>query len=134
MASALYNKGRQAFLEGEIDWADDTIMIALLASTHTPDLVNDDNWDDISADQIGTDVTLGTKSVVDGVADAANATFPTVTGAEVSYIAIRKDTGTPSTSQLIALLDTDVTGLPVTPNGGDIEVQWADTANKIFKL
>ena len=134
MASALYDAGRKAFLDGDIDWLVDTIKIALLATTHTPALTTDDNWDDVSADQIGSSVTLGTKTVVDGVADAADATFTAVTGAECSYICIYKDTGTPSTSKLIALLDTDVTGLPVTPNGGDIEVQWAETANKIFKL
>ncbi len=134
MASALYDKGRNAFLKGDVDVLVDTIKIALLATTHTPDLANDDFWDDVSADQIGTSVTLGTKDATDGIFDAADATFATVTGAECSYIAIYKDTGTPATSALIALLDTDVTGLPVTPNGGDIEVQWAATTNKIFKL
>ena len=134
MASALYDAGRKAFLDGDIDWLVDTIKIALLATTHTPGLSTHDFWDDVSADQIGSSVTLGTKTSTAGVADAADATFLTVTGAECSYICIYKDTGTPSTSPLIALLDTDVTGLPVTPNGGDIEVQWAETANKIFKL
>ena len=134
MASALYDAGRKAFLDGDIDWLVDTIKIALLATTHTPALTTHDNWDDVSADQIGSSVTLGTKTSTAGVADAADATFTAVTGAECSYICIYKDTGTPSTSKLIALLDTDVTGLPVTPNGGDIEVQWAETANKIFKL
>ncbi len=134
MASALYDKGRNAFLKGDVDMLVDTIKIALLATTHTPDLVNDEFWDDVSADIIGSAVALGTKDCTAGVFDAADATFPTVTGAECSYIAMYHDTGTPATSTLIALLDNDVTGLPVTPNGGDIEVQWAATANKIFKL
>ena len=43
------------------------------------------------------------------------------------------DTGTPATSFLIAYFDT-VTGLPVTPNGGDIQIVWDSGANKIFKL
>ena len=42
--------------------------------------------------------------------------------------------GTESTSNLIAYMDTGMTGLPVTPNGGDITVQWANTSNRIFKL
>jgi hypothetical protein len=134
MASALYDKGRNAFLKGDVDVLTDTIKIALLLTTYTPDLANHDFWDDVSAYQVGSSVTLGTKDATDGVFDAADATFLAVTGNEASYIAIYKDTGTPATSTLIALLDTDVTGLPVTPNGGDIEVQWAATANKIFKL
>ncbi len=134
MASALYDKGRNAFLKGDVDMLVDTIKIALLKTTHTPNLTTHDFWDDVSADQVGSSVTLGTKDATDGIFDAADATFPTVTGVECSYICIYHDTGTPATSTLIALLDTDVTGLPVTPNGGDIEVQWAATTNKIFKL
>jgi len=38
-----------------------------------------------------------------------------------------------STSRLIAWIDTG-TNLPVTPNGGDITVQWDAGANRIFKL
>lgn len=36
-------------------------------------------------------------------------------------------------SPLIAYIDT-ATGLPVTPNGGDITIAWDSGANKIFKL
>jgi hypothetical protein len=46
---------------------------------------------------------------------------------------IYKDTGTAATSPLIAYIDT-ATGLPVTPNGGDITVTWDNGSNKIFKL
>jgi hypothetical protein len=44
-----------------------------------------------------------------------------------------KDTGTESTSLLIFYIDT-ATGLPCTPNGGNITVAWDSGANKIFKL
>ena len=46
---------------------------------------------------------------------------------------IYKDTGDNATSPLIALIDS-ATGLPITPNGGDIIVVWDNGANKIFKL
>ena len=42
------------------------------------------------------------------------------------------DTGSSATSRLVAYLDTGVTGLPVTPNGGDIAITWS--ASGIFKL
>ncbi len=35
--------------------------------------------------------------------------------------------------RLIAYIDT-ATGMPVTPNGGDITIAWDNGANKIFKL
>ena len=37
-----------------------------------------------------------------------------------------------ATSPLVAYIDTGVTGLPVTPNGGDIAVAW--NASGIFAL
>jgi uncharacterized protein YigE (DUF2233 family) len=42
------------------------------------------------------------------------------------------DTGTAGTSPLVAYIDTGVTGLPVTPNGGNINVTW--NASGIFAL
>ena len=60
-------------------------------------------------------------------------TFTSVTGASIEAIVLYKDTGTDATSPLIAFIDT-ATGLPITPNGGDIIVTWDNGANKIFKL
>ena len=68
-----------------------------------------------------------------GAADANDVTFTSVTGASIEAIVLYKDTGTDSTSPLIAFIDT-ATGLPITPNGGDIIVTWDNGANKIFKL
>ena len=44
-----------------------------------------------------------------------------------------KDTGTSGTSPLIAIFDV-ATGLPVTPNGGDISLAFDDGSDKIFRL
>ena len=38
-----------------------------------------------------------------------------------------------SAQRVVAWIDT-ATGLPVTPNGGDITVSWDNGTNKIFKL
>lgn len=134
MANALYDKGREAFLSGSINMASDTIKAALIdTGTYTVNLATHDFWDDVSAGVVGTPVTLGSKTVTAGVFDAADSTFATVTGASVEAIVLYKDTGTPSTSPLIAYIDTG-TGLPVTPNGGDILITWDNGASKIFKL
>lgn len=135
MANALYAKGREGFLDGSIDWDTHTIRCVLVdGADYTPNLATHDNLDDVPvAARVGTAQTLGTKTVTDGVADAADVTFTAVTGDPSEYILIYKDTGVESTSRLIALIDT-ATGLPVTPNGGDITIAWDNGANKIFKL
>lgn len=64
-----------------------------------------------------TTPTVG--SVAAGVFDHDNVTFSTVTGASVESLDYWKETGTDSTSPYLANIDS-ATGLPVTPNGGDI--------------
>ena len=51
-------------------------------------------------------------------------------GAAIDSLYIYKDTGTASTSPIICYID----GFSVTPNGGDITIQWQNTNPFIFKL
>jgi hypothetical protein len=76
---------------------------------------------------------LANKTATAGVANADPITLSAVTGSTVSYFVIYHDTGSSSTSDLIAYFDT-ATNLPLTPNGGDIILQWDSGANHIFKL
>jgi len=135
MANALYTKGREAFLAGDIDWENDTIKVVLVDSAdYTLDIETHDNLDDIpSGARVATSGALTGKTITGGVADAADVTISSVTGDQFEYIIIYKDTGTESTSKLIACLDT-ATGLPCTPNDGDVSIQWSNDASKIFKL
>ncbi|MBA7630623.1 hypothetical protein ES703_38147 [subsurface metagenome] len=135
MANALYNKGREGFLDGNIDWDTDDIRCILIdTADYTVDLATHDNLDDVPGDaRVATSGALTSKTVTDGVADAADVTLSSVTGDTCEAIVIYKHTGTESTSRLIAYIDS-ATGLPVTPNGGDITIQWDSGANKIFKL
>ena len=64
---------------------------------------------------------MDTDAVALGVFDAADVAFTTVTGDPSEVLVIYKDTGSAATSPLIAYIDT-ATGLPVTPNGGNINV------------
>ena len=82
---------------------------------------------------VGTAGTIGaTKSVTNGVFDGADVTYTAVTGNSVEALVIYVDTGSSATSPLVAYLDTSVTGLPVTPNGGDITITWSGSG--IFSL
>lgn len=135
MSNALYDKGRQKFLEGDIHWLTDTIKVVLVdLADYTPNLSTDEFLSNIpTAARVAISPALTNKTSTAGVADADNVVFTSVTGDQSEAIVIFKDTGTDTTSPLIAFIDSAV-GLPVTPNGGDIEVQWDDGPNKIFKL
>lgn len=134
MANALYDTGRNAFLTGDIDWVADTIKAVLVdTADYAVDLAAHDFLDDVAAGGRVATGTLASKTATAGVADAADLTFSTVTGDVSEALIIYKDSGVEGTSQLIAYIDT-ATGLPVTPNGGDIVVQWDAGANRIFKL
>lgn len=135
MANALFDKGREGFLTGAINWTSDNIKAVLVdTGSYTVDLANHDYLDDIpSGARIATSSNLSSKTATAGVADAANITFTAVSGASIEALVLYKDTGTPSSSRLIAYIDT-ATGLPVTPNGGDLNIDWSNGSNKIFKL
>lgn len=132
MANALYVPFRNGVLGSHatrVDLDADTIKAVLIDhGADTPNTTTDDFYNDISAGLIGalssafTNKTIGT--VAAGVFDADNVTFTAVTGNSVESVNILKDTGNSATSDLIAYFDT-ATGLPVTPNGGDITVTWA---------
>lgn len=136
MASALYGKGREGFLDGSIDWDTDDVRAVLTdTGTYTVSIDVDTYLSDVTAGaRIAVSAALSSKTVTLGVADAADVTFSAVTGASIEAIVIYKHTGTASTSRLICYIDTASAGLPVTPNGGDITVTWDNGANKIFKL
>lgn len=135
MANALYDLGRQAFLDGDIDWAANNIKVLLIdTGAYTVNLATDQFLSIIAGGAIiATSANLAGKTSTAGVADANDVTFTAVSGASVEALVIYQDTGVAATSRLIAYIDT-ATGLPVTPNGGNITVTWDNGANRIFKL
>lgn len=135
MANALYAKGRQKFLEGGIAWLADNIKLVFVdTGAYTVNLATHEFLSDITAGaRIATSPNLSGKTSTDGVADATDPVVSAVTGTTVEAAVLYKDTGTASTSPLICFLDT-ATGLPFTPNGGDVTYQFPSDANKIFKL
>lgn len=135
MANTLYDFARQRFLEAQINWMTDTIKVILVdTGAYTPQTSIHQYLSDISGSaRIAGPVTLTAKATTGGAADAADCTFTSVSGASIEAIVIYKDSGSEATSPLIAFIDT-ATGLPITPNGGDIIVTWDNGINKIFKV
>jgi len=77
---------------------------------------------------------LTNKTITGGVAGADAAVFTSVLGPICQALVIYRDTGTASTSRLIAYI-TQANGFPVNPNGNNITVNWdTDASKKIFKL
>ena len=135
MANALYDRGRQGFLAGDIDWDTNDIKLVLIdEADDTIDLAADEDLADrAAASRVATSGNLASKTVTDGTADAADVTLSTVTGDQSESIDIYYDSGVEATSLLICNIDT-ATGLPVLPNGGDIVIQWSAGSDRIFTL
>jgi hypothetical protein len=101
-------------MSGGIDLDTDTLKIALVTSSYTPDQDAHDNFDDVTNEVTGTGYTSGgatlTPSVSvdntdnEGVFDAADVSWTTSTITARGAV-IYKSTGTASTSKLICYLD-----------------------------
>lgn len=138
MADLAYDLFKQAMLAGTYDLATATIKLMLVRTGAGHYVVNQatDQFVNVIAggDQIATTSALTSVSITDGIFNAANTVFTAVaSGPAAGAFVIFIDTGTPSTSPLIAYIDS-YSGLPVTPNGSDINVTFPTSANKIFAL
>lgn len=133
MANAIYPLYKQALLGGlsNIDLDGGTVKAALVdTGTYTYSSAHD-FLNDLSG-VVGTAQTIANTTVTNGLFDGDNVTYTAVSGATAEAIVIYIDTGSSTTSRLVAYIDTGVTGLPVTPNGGDIVISW--NASGIFQL
>lgn len=134
MANAIYPKWKEQLLQftANNDLDGQTVKVALVdTGTYTYSATHQ-FWSSASAAAVGTPQTIGSKTFVDGVFDGSDVTFTAVTGNTAEALIIYIDTGSAATSPLVAYIDTSVTGLPVTPNGGDISITW--NASGIFAL
>lgn len=118
----LHSQSGDSTLSGmPVDFDTDTLKIVLLDNTFTPDTTassTQEHFDDVSAKEVSTGtaytgpITLGTitLTVSSGVVtfDAADVSILVDAGGgftDARHIAFFKDTGTPSTSPLIAIGD-----------------------------
>lgn len=135
MANSLFIETKQALLEGGSNIAVTSGMEVSLIDhaddTPNPAAAGDDFYDDITGAAIVANVALTGESVANNVFDADDAVFTSVTGDVAESVLLFKNTGSSATSRLFAFFDT-MTGLPVTPGGGNINVAWH--ASGIFAL
>ena len=119
--------------------ADDIKAVLVDTALYTAVQATDEFLSDIAVGaRVATSPNLTTKTVVGGTVNSDDPVFTAVSGATVEVVVVYKDTGTAATSPLIAYLDaSDITGLPITPNGGDITLAWDDGTGSfdgIFRL
>lgn len=138
MSSFVYNVAKEALLEGTLDVLNDTIRCLALTAA------SDENKDDDTVSAVlaragTTEVTggsysrqtLGSKTATaddtddEGVFDAGDITFSGVpVGQDIVALLLYKFTTDDTGSVPIAFLD-DLTGLPLTADGGNVTVTWA---------
>lgn len=127
MADAYYNDFGSNLLgngvHGQTDLDTDDIRIILYdEGADALNLTDADLADIATAARIAVSPDLTSKtvgSVGDGIFDHADEVFSTVTGASVESLIYYEHNATASIAPLLFNLDS-WTGLPVTPNGGDI--------------
>jgi len=133
MASAVYPLGikhvMQADITGGLDAAD---IKAVLVDTavYTYNAAHE-AYDDLTG-VVATETPALTSKTIGvvgaGVFDAADAVVSSATGDSAEAVIVFWDSGTPATDYLLSYNELDAA---VTPNGGDIDVQWH--ADGIFK-
>ncbi len=112
------------FSQADINYPSDTIKCSLVTTSYTPAPSSDEFYSSVPGGAItAAGVALASKTNTGGTLGAANTTFTSVSGSQSAYLIVYKDTGVAGTSDLILIYDT-ATGLPVTPNGGNITVAW----------
>ena len=134
MAIALFDPGREGFLDGSIDWDTDDIRFMLVLSTYTFSAAHK-FISDLGAVDNGRTAALSSKTVTGGVADAADTTLNATAASASKALVGFKHTGSDATARLICYIDTPTSGLPFTPAAGqNVPIAWDNGANKIFKL
>lgn len=142
MANGFYVPTKEALLNGDLGDLDSvgvSVKVVLIdTALYTVNLTTDAFLADIaSGARIATSGALSSKSITNGVFDAADVTISGVSGSTVEAYAVYIDTGNTATSQLLTYVDTESDGttpIALTPNGGDVVVQFDNGSNRIFRL
>lgn len=135
MANALYPKFKEGLLTSASNYdieAGNVKCVLIDLADYTYSSAHDFLDDVIAGARVATSANLGSKTITNGLFDAADTSFAAATGDVSEAIILYVDTGSAATSPLIAYFDTSITGIPVTPNGGDINLAF--NASGIFQL
>lgn len=140
------NNYKTQLLNGNHDWVNDTIEIALGSddTAYTFDPVNHTMVGDVldggttateftgtgySRQALSSKTTSQDDGDNEGVADAQDVTFSSLDGDTIQFIIIYQSNTDDSDSEIIAVYDDNSAGslsdLPLTTNGGDVTISWS---------
>jgi hypothetical protein len=125
MANALYDTFKQGVLDKLFDMNSDIIKAALIDSADYTFGAAHDEFAGASRDValvavVADSPTLTAPTITNGVFDTADFVWTAVTGDPSEAIILRDASIT--NERLVAFYDTGMTGMPVTPNGGNINL------------
>jgi hypothetical protein len=131
MASLIYNSFKKNIANGSIDLDTDTIKVALVTSSYTPDQDTHEDMADVTNEVSSSGYTTGGETLANktitqdntnnrAVFDADDVTW-TSTSMTARGAVIYKSTGTAATDLLIAYKDF---GSDKTSSNGDFTITW----------
>lgn len=129
MANAIYPKWKEAIADATASAAlngsgTTGVHVALVDTGTYTYSASHEFYSDLSG-IVGTPVEITTVTRTNGLIDGDNVTFSAVTGNQSEALVLYvKNAGANTTWRLFAYIDTGITNMPVTPNGGDITVSW----------
>mgnify|MGYP001228410909 CR=1 FL=1 len=132
MADVIFNAFKKYIMNGSIDLDTDTIKVALVTSSYTPDQDAHDFFNDVTNEVVGTGYTAGgatlaNKAVTqdntdnEGVFDADDVTWSTSTITARGAVLYKSRGGLSSADELIAYLDF---GSDKVSTNGDFTIAW----------
>lgn len=131
MADVIFNSFKMKIMNGSIDLDTDTIKVALVTSTYTPNQDTHVFFSDVTNEVTGTGYTAGGAALAgkavtqddtdnEGVFDANDVSWTTATITARAAV-LYKDTGTGSTSPLICYIDF---GADKVSTAGTFTIAW----------
>jgi hypothetical protein len=127
MANVLYPSFKQQLGEEKHNMTADAFRAILVDSADYTYNAAHDFLDDVPAGaRVATSATLTSPTFALGVFDTDDFSWPTVVGDQSEAVVLYNHDGNGAAAdaarQLAAFYDTGMTGMPVTPNGGNINV------------
>ena len=104
MANALFNPGREGLLDGTINWSTGDQRVMLVRNTYVFSALHK-FVSDLGVVDNGRSAALATKTVADGIADAADTSLVATAAVACNALAIFQHTGVDTTARLVAYID-----------------------------
>jgi hypothetical protein len=147
MAGTVYTKAKVAFLKStiaDVSSGGTTVKVSLHTASYTPNYDTHEFFSDLTNEVTGTGYSAGGKALTTkavtldatghyGIFGADNVSWTSATISNIRYAAVYVDTGSPSTSPLLCLIDF---GGNQSISSGSFTIDWAllDTYAAILYL